>query len=127
MLECCNSTHYAASVASSGPFESVQELLGKAEDLWWKATPVEEWMTAFASHSQIGDKEALKTKYGNEQACTLGDKGSDILEEIARMGKEYYHKFGHIFIISASGTSWRSDISFFCWIYFGLIYVTILE
>ncbi len=92
------------------PFESLDAMLDAAERAW---SDMEEsdWLEAFDGHPRIGDPDSLKARYratldtaSNEQSGTKS-ADEDTLTELARLNKEYFDRFGFIFIIFASGKS----------------------
>lgn len=114
LFECSGSRNFAAAIVKAGPHSSVEELLRTVDDLWWHKTPVQEWLTAFASHPRVGDKQALLLKYGSEQAAALSETEDTILDELAKLSNAYEEKFGHVFMIFAPGKS--IGLWYGCWI-----------
>lgn len=83
----------------------------KARGIWWHQVEVAGWLEAFAAHPRIGDVEGLKKKFGgfadmskNEQAGAA-QASITVIENLAAWNAKYEEKFGHIFIICASGKS----------------------
>ncbi|KAI7845762.1 hypothetical protein COHA_000676 [Chlorella ohadii] len=112
LLECCACRTWAAAVAACGPYSSVDALINAAREAWWHQTPVTGWLEAFAAHPKIGDLEGLRKKYGgtfgelsrSEQAAA-GGAPEAVLQELAEWNARYEARFGHIFIVCASGKS----------------------
>lgn len=109
---CCSSDTFADKVSSASPFGSVDCLLQDARRVWWNETPTSEWLQAFAAHPRIGDVAGLRKKFGafaemskGEQATAAASATEEVLKELADWNKRYEDKFGHIFIICASGKS----------------------
>jgi len=70
-----------------------------------------DWLEAFSHHSRIGDLSALRDKFGataawagREQSGTTG-ASERTLEALARKNAAYEERFGHIFIVCATGRS----------------------
>ncbi|GMH39871.1 hypothetical protein BSKO_07775 [Bryopsis sp. KO-2023] len=101
--ECCNSKRFAAVASLGGPFESCEEIVAHATNVWWKETPVNEWLAAFAGHPTIGDVDALTKKDGGEQSTALNCTDPGTLDELAKLNCQYQAKFGHVFLIFAPG------------------------
>ncbi|EFN52467.1 hypothetical protein CHLNCDRAFT_138808 [Chlorella variabilis] len=106
LRECCSCRSFAEAVAGQGPYGSVDELIAAA-----RTTPVAGWLEAFAAHPKIGDMEGLRKKYGafgdmskGEQAAAAGASDA-ALQALAEWNGRYEAKFGHIFIICATGKS----------------------
>lgn len=72
-------------------------------------TPVSEWLQAFAAHPKLGDADSLRAKFGDfaklsaveQQGISSAD--SNVLEQLVAANQKYEEKFGHIFILCASG------------------------
>lgn len=111
-FECCACSTFAQQLASSGPFDTLQDLLRTARSIWWKQTPVAGWLEAFAAHPLIGDLDGLKKRYGVFADLSRGEQGNSAalaseatLKELAFWNRKYLDKFKHIFIICARGKS----------------------
>lgn len=109
LLRCCGSKRWAASVVAARPFDDERHLLESAELAWW-ALGEEDWKEAFSHHPKIGaDVEALRAKYAatadwsaGEQAGVAGASEATI-QALAQGNSEYDAKFGHVFLICATG------------------------
>lgn len=107
----CSSKRFVSLVASRGPFRDITALLDTCRFVWWHEAHVTDWLEAFAAHPRIGDLDSLKAKYTQfakssqtEQAIAASASG-EILQELKSCNEEYEAKFGHIFIVCASGKS----------------------
>ena len=107
LMRCCGSEKWCRSMASMLPVvTSFKELRDGADDIWWSLAP-EEWHVAFLAHPRIGDKSALAKKMasnsksweGDEQKSAVGEK----LELLVEKNVDYEKRFGHIFLICATG------------------------
>lgn len=116
LLRCCGSTRWAAMMVAGRPYRSRTHLFGHAEDVWWHLED-RDWHEAFAHHPRIGAAPAtFKVRLGqsssgssaewakNEQS---GTRGADeaTLERLAEGNRAYEAKFGHVFLICATGLS----------------------
>lgn len=92
------------------PFESLSEML-EISDRIWEECDIDDYMEAFAGHPRIGDVESLAKKYASTKAWAGGEQkgveGADraILERLAKGNADYEERFGHIFIVCATGKS----------------------
>jgi len=90
------------------PFRTRDALLAAARAEWFALTEAD-WREAFAHHPKIGDRDALRNRFaatrhlsGKEQAGV--ETASDgILDALAEGNREYFEKFGYIFIVCATG------------------------
>jgi OHCU decarboxylase len=108
LLSCCGSREWARRLSAERPFGSPEDL-AEASDRIWRSLPKEEWLAAFAAHPRIGEKKAEKGSVPNswarrEQAGTR-NASPDTLAGLAEANREYEKRFGHIFIVCASGKS----------------------
>jgi OHCU decarboxylase len=86
------------------PFASDAELLAAAERVWWGLGRTD-WLEAFAAHPRIGERGsggALTDWARREQAGADGAAGAT-LAALAQGNLTYEERFGHVFLISATG------------------------
>lgn len=102
LLTCCASRRWAADVAAGRPYGSAGELFaaaGKAvRELDWP--DVEE---ALAAHPRIGDRakgDSREAAWSRGEQSGVGDADRDAF---AAGNAEYEERFGHVFLICASG------------------------
>lgn len=67
------------------------------------------WLEAFAAHPRIGDIDGLRKKFGafadhsrGEQSAASGASEA-VLRDLQAWNAKYEDKFGHIFIVCATG------------------------
>jgi len=119
LFKVCGSNEWVENMLLSRPFASVQHLLACADFVWWRL-PEKEWLLAFLAHPRIGgDVEALRNKFGTVQSSNHGSgpswegeeqsgtKGAAeaVLQSLSTGNQEYEAKFGHVFLICATGKS----------------------
>lgn len=108
LLKCCGSLRWARELAARRPFRETQELLTAADDIWW-SLDAQDWLEAFAAHPKIGGRRAAREQ--DAQARTWSEQeqsGARVaeqstLDELAEANRAYEEKFGHIFIVCATG------------------------
>ena len=109
-LTCCGSTRWARTMAGARPFQSIDELLAKADSVWWSLEE-EDWLEAFRAHPKIGEKKAPTAQ--SEQARNWsaaeqsGTAAADakVRSALADGNLEYEQRFGFIYSVCASGKS----------------------
>lgn len=106
LLRCCGAIRWARGLAAMRPFATSDAMLEIASDLWWALTP-DDWRQGFSSHPKIGakldtqgDSSALWSAKEQAGAATAD---SATREALAGLNDEYETRFGHIFIVCASG------------------------
>ncbi len=108
LLKCCGSSRWAREVASRRPFRAADELLNVADEVW-SGLDARDWLEAFGHHPKIGERQAAAGQTGKEQAWSAEEQsgmdasGDDLRDELARLNREYEERFGHIFIVCATG------------------------
>jgi 2-oxo-4-hydroxy-4-carboxy-5-ureidoimidazoline decarboxylase len=109
LLACCSSQRWVEGVLTRRPFASVAAVL-TASDAVWRETGPNDWYEALAGHPRIGERTAA---HADERArrWSVGEQGSvdtsdaDTRAKLARANREYEARFGHIFVICATGKS----------------------
>jgi OHCU decarboxylase len=100
LLTCCGSNDWAQAVAEARPFHTFEELLATADRVWWSLDRLD-WLEAFASHPEIGDQEG--TSWSRAEQAGAHQSSPATLDELHRLNAEYVSRFGHTFIICATG------------------------
>lgn len=109
-VQCCGSPAFGARMAAARPFNSYGEMVAASRRVWWNECDMQEWKKAFEAHPRIGDVSQLREKFAStaqwcegEQSAALESSNEQVLQELADWNKKYEEKFGHIFIVCASG------------------------
>jgi len=100
---CCASQRWAVAVASCRPYATPAALYQAAEQAWWSLHETD-WLEAFAAHPRIGEREAADSQARREQSGVAGAT-ADTLAGLADANRAYEERFGHVFLICASGRS----------------------
>jgi 2-oxo-4-hydroxy-4-carboxy-5-ureidoimidazoline decarboxylase len=107
-LRCCGATRWAERMAARRPFACEEKLLAAAEEIW-RGLPRQDWLEAFAAHPKIGDLDALRGKFARGAAWSAQEQGGvagaseATLRALAQGNCDYEARFGHLFIVCASG------------------------
>jgi OHCU decarboxylase len=110
LLKCCGSKEWARGVTAERPFESVNDLIAKADRIWWSLEP-NAWLEAFQSHPKIGEKiaaakiAAQSQQWSEDEQSGISNSAQQMIEALAELNRSYEEKFGYIFIVCASGKS----------------------
>jgi allantoicase len=109
LLACCASRAWAAGVAAARPFGDATTLAAAADEVWTRLGP-DDWLEAFAAHPRIGaGARAAGGPPGSawstgEQAGVAGADPA-VLEELVEGNRAYEERFGHVFLVCATGRS----------------------
>lgn len=99
--EVCASTAWAGRLLAGRPYATAEELLA-ANDAATAALTPDDLAEALAGHPPIGRPRPGDTASAREQRGMAG--ASDALkEEMLRLNLDYQEKFGHVFLICATG------------------------
>jgi 2-oxo-4-hydroxy-4-carboxy-5-ureidoimidazoline decarboxylase len=108
--QCCAAMRWVERMVIDRPFESLSELL-EISDRVWEECDVDDYLEAFQGHPRIGDVESLAKKYAGTKDWVSGEQkgvnGADpaVLERLAKGNADYEERFGHLFIVCATGKS----------------------
>ena len=110
LLKCCGSTLWARRMTGERPFADQQELLARADAVWW-ALDEEDWLEAFSRHPKIGEREAARTqaseasKWSEQEQAGTHSADYETRRALIEANQEYEKKFGFIYIVCATGKS----------------------
>jgi len=110
LRSCCGATRWVDEMIVRRPFASVDGVLRAADDVWASLGP-EDWHEAFAHHPRIGEQRSAAaqdaraaTWSAGEQAGVTSAHGS-VQDELASVNQAYEERFGHVYIVCATGKS----------------------
>jgi 2-oxo-4-hydroxy-4-carboxy-5-ureidoimidazoline decarboxylase len=107
-LKCCGSRRWAEQLAARRPYADEDALFAAADDIERGLTRAD-WLEAYAAHPRIGDLESLRKKFATTAAWAAGEQAGvagapeTVLQALAHGNQQYEAKFGHIFIVCATG------------------------
>lgn len=95
-------------MTAARPFRTA-ESLAETADRTWRGLSKDDWLEAFAAHPPIGGSFPPVSDRANawarqEQSGTR-DADAGQLTELALLNREYAERFGHVFLICATGKS----------------------
>jgi 2-oxo-4-hydroxy-4-carboxy-5-ureidoimidazoline decarboxylase len=103
LLSCCGSRRWAARVSAGRPYADNAARLDAADTAWDAATEADV-REAFAAHPRIGEPERGGEQERGEQAASA-DADAATREGLREGNLEYERRFGHIYLVFASGRS----------------------
>jgi 2-oxo-4-hydroxy-4-carboxy-5-ureidoimidazoline decarboxylase len=110
LLECCHSEHWAKCLCDLAPFNDLDDLKEKSENIWNQCKETD-WLEAFKAHPQIGDIKTLEAKYASTKETSQSEQAGvkdaqlEVLKALKKYNDDYLKKFGFIFIVCATGKS----------------------
>jgi 2-oxo-4-hydroxy-4-carboxy-5-ureidoimidazoline decarboxylase len=84
------------------PFRSRDAVFRAADEEWDKCTE-RDWLEAFLHHPRIGDRSAQGT--ASDEQAGARSATEELQLELERTNEAYEKKFGHIYIVCATGKS----------------------
>jgi 2-oxo-4-hydroxy-4-carboxy-5-ureidoimidazoline decarboxylase len=102
LFEVCSSTIWARRVLAGGPFADVEALLDRADRVLAEL-PDAEIDAALDGHPRIGGR-VNNASSAREQAG-MAAAADDVRAELAAKNSAYEDKFGHVYLVCASGRS----------------------
>jgi 2-oxo-4-hydroxy-4-carboxy-5-ureidoimidazoline decarboxylase len=108
LMRCCGSERWTDTLVRLRPFVSEAQLF-EAAGREWDALSPREWLDAFSHHPRIGDKEALRSRFAATRLWAAGEQSGvegaaeDVLDALSEGNRAYESRFGHIFIVCATG------------------------
>lgn len=108
---CCGARRWVDAMVAGRPYVSHTHLHGHAREAWWHLGDGD-WLEAFRHHPRIGaDPERLRERFGATAAWSAGEQAGvqaadeAVIQALAAGNRSYEQRFGHIFIVCASGLS----------------------
>ena len=113
LLACCASHAWARRVAGGRPYPDIQSLVdtggAAVESLPW--ADVEQ---ALSAHPRIGDRLAGAGRdavWSRREQAGVAKANDRLLDALAEANREYEERFGHVFLIYASGNTARGRLA----------------
>ena len=107
---CCGSHAWVQAMLERRPFRSLMRILDEAEEIWWSLAPGD-WREAFDHHPRVGEQSAATPQAAVARAWSADEQrgvaaSSDATRQaLAEGNREYERKFGHIYLVCATGKS----------------------
>ncbi|WP_157240982.1 2-oxo-4-hydroxy-4-carboxy-5-ureidoimidazoline decarboxylase [Catenuloplanes japonicus] len=106
---CCASTRWAAEVAARRPYPH-RDLLMNVSDAALAVLSWDDVLEALAAHPRIGQRVTggdRESAWSRREQSGMDDAADDVRAALAEANADYEERFGHVFLIFASG---RSDV-----------------
>jgi allantoicase len=116
LLDCCGSKRWGELMLKQAPFLDRATML-QAADAALATLIRNDWLEAFRHHPAIGAKRAKKDQSATARRWSAGEQSvaqkaaPDVLAALAAANQAYHSKFGHVFLICATGKSSEEILS----------------
>jgi 2-oxo-4-hydroxy-4-carboxy-5-ureidoimidazoline decarboxylase len=110
ILPCCGSMAWARAMAMRRPMQDDATLMAASDDIW-RTLPASDWMEAFRSHPRISESKlsssssSTSTAWATQEQKKVAAADDSVKSALAEGNRNYEEKFGHIFIVCATGKS----------------------
>src|SRR5262245_36908475 len=108
LRRCCGASRWVDAMAARRPFPDARALFAAADEVWAGLGPAD-WREACGHHPRIGDKQALRERFASTRQWAAGEQSGvsgaseETLDELEKGNRDYEARFGHIFIVCATG------------------------
>ncbi len=102
LRRCCGSARWVNDMLARRPFANDAAVHSAAEEVWWALAPAD-WLEAFAQHPRIGDRHA--SGWPRTEQAGVAQAEGDTLHLLADGNRQYERRFGHVFLVCATGLS----------------------
>ena len=109
LMECCGSQNWARKVAALRPFGTLERLHAVAAEIW-ESLAASDWLEAFSKHPKIGEKRKL-SQWSSEEQSVMSEADLAVGRRLFELNDAYEAKFGHIFIVCATGKTAREMLA----------------
>jgi 2-oxo-4-hydroxy-4-carboxy-5-ureidoimidazoline decarboxylase len=95
-------------MAARRPFREVDAVFAAADQVW-ATCDRQDVLEAFRHHPKIGDVASLRARFASTQKWAEGEQAGvraaadEVLKKLAAGNEAYEQRFGHIFIVCATG------------------------
>ena len=110
LYSCLANRRWAVEVSSRRPYPDAQSFLTAA----WTALDGltdDDWVAAFKAHPRIGERGGEAPESSEREQGRVMQSAAAILAVLAVQNRQYEKKFGHVFLIRASGRSGEEILS----------------
>jgi OHCU decarboxylase len=104
LYSCFAHRGWAARVAAGRPYQNRSALLASAESAWSNFGR-SDWLEAFAAHPRIGERGGHSPATSELEQSRVMGASDEVLGGLASENRRYEDRFGHVFLIAASGRS----------------------
>lgn len=103
LRRCCAATRWVRGMLARRPFRTTESLMDAADRVWAEMER-DDILEAFAGHPRIGaDMGALREKWAAQEQSSVAAASEDTLRALRDGNLRYEERFGHIFIVCATG------------------------
>jgi allantoicase len=102
LMRCAASQAWADAVIAHRPYGCLAELFARGDRIW-RDLDRKAWLEAFSAHPRIGDTSG--SAWSKNEQAGVNQADADIKAALAAGNQTYEKRFGHVFLICATGKS----------------------
>lgn len=102
MLGVCHCVGWARQMVTGRPYADMDDVQ-RAAAAHWRGVGPDGWREALRAHPRIGAPPASMPSASRHEQVAVGAASRDVLAALARGNALYEQRFGHVFLIRASG------------------------
>jgi 2-oxo-4-hydroxy-4-carboxy-5-ureidoimidazoline decarboxylase len=115
LRRCCGASRWVEGMLARRPFRDLPNLLRAAAEVW-ATMRREDVLEAFSHHPRIGgDLDALRSRFAQKgdllwsarEQAGIASSDDDTLRRLSEGNRAYEARFGHVFVVCATGKSAR--------------------
>ena len=110
LYECLANRRWAAEVALRRPYPDTQSFLTAAGNALNRLTD-DDWMAALKAHPRIGERGGEAPESSEREQGRAMQSAAATLAALEAENRQYEQRFGHVFLIRASGRSGEEILS----------------
>jgi 2-oxo-4-hydroxy-4-carboxy-5-ureidoimidazoline decarboxylase len=109
IMPCCGSRSWAQILTDRRSFTHETSLLLASDEIWRSLAPAD-WLEAFRSHPRIGEfaqgaDHEQSAAWSRQEQSKVAAAADDVKIRLVSANRIYEEKFGHTFIVCATGKS----------------------
>jgi allantoicase len=104
LLAVCGSTRWARELAAARPYPSLAAMEEAASSVW-RGLDRADWLEAFAAHPRLGEGARGGGSWARQEQAGTAGADPDVLAALDDGNRAYEAKFGHVFLLCATGLS----------------------
>lgn len=115
LTRCCGSRRWVEAMLASRPWGSEEELFLHAGREWNLLGP-DDWLEAFSHHPRIGERRpnaapAATRAWSSREQAGAASEPEAVLDRLHDLNRRYEDRFGHVFLICATGKSGKEMLA----------------
>ncbi len=109
LTRCCGAHRWVEGMLARRPWATDEALFAAADEVW-NSLAEDDWREAFSHHPRIGERRPAVNSpataaWSSEEQSAAAQSSQEVKDRLAQLNRRYDERFGHLFLICASGRS----------------------